>query len=201
MARTKPAPDSKLLSRRVMVNVKRDQTTSTPRVVWAHEIPILEGIFGEGNIVAVEPEALDEGYSPKPSVDMLVHNKKQDAIRRPSESLGLGFVFIGNARAEYDRLALCYGMHPDVRMSWVENVYGRFVEGRFAQLLGEPELEDLPEDQLRELTLAYGYSLTAATFKSTEEERQQAAAAAKEFSALKKPDLVKLATEQGVEIG
>lgn len=156
MAPRKPADSTKILSTRTLVNIKRDQTAATPRVVWLHEIPILEAMFGEGNVVHIEPEALDDGYSAKPSADLLPYNKKQDRVPPPSESLGIGFVFIGDAKTEFSRLAELYGMHPEVKESMAENVYGRFQEGRFAKLVGSPELVDLPDQQLRGLCTAYG---------------------------------------------
>jgi hypothetical protein len=189
------------LSRRVLVNIKRDQTTATPRVVWAHEVPILEAIWGEGNVQSVEPETLDEGFSPKAAASMLVHNRVQDAFRRPSQSLGLGWVFCEDARTEYDRLASCYGMHPEVKQTWVENVFGRFQGGGFQTMVARPELEDLPEDQLRAMLLQSGYQLPIVTYESSEAERAAATKARKEFESADKAALVKLADEYGVELG
>lgn len=197
----KTATDTKPLSRRVLVNIRRDQTTSTPRVVWAHEIPLLEGMFGEGNVQEVDPSVLDEGYSAKAAPDLLTYNKVQDAFRRPSESLGIGFVFIDNARAEFDRLAGCYGKHPDVNEAWVENVYGRFASGAFAAIVGSASVEDLPAEQLRQLVLAYGYALPIVTHESSEAERKAASAAVAEFRSLPAAKLREIAGQVGVEIG
>lgn len=154
MAR-KPATD-KPLSRRVLVLIHRDQTAATSRVLWQHEIPILEAIFGEGNVKPVDASTLDEGYNPKASPEMLIFNKKQDPIAKPSESQGLGYVFIGDPRVEYDRLANLYGRHPDVNETFAEHVYGRFQRGDFARLVGKPELDDLPDAQLLDLARSYG---------------------------------------------
>ena len=194
MARTKAATeqpddddvavlDGPPLSRRVLVNVKRDQTTATPRVVWQHEIPILEAIFGEGMIATLDPATMDDGYSAKAAPELLVHNKRQDTIKRPSESVGLGYVFVGNQQAEYDRLATVYGWHPDVKQTYVENVYGRFARGHFKLALGDPRLEDLPAGQLRELALSYGYQIPAVDFNSGDAERAAAKAAADKIMA------------------
>lgn len=149
---------SKILSRRVLVNIRRDQTAATPRAVWQHEIPILEDVFGEGSAQVVEDPAklLDEGYSARPGPDLTPHNKKQDPIPRPSESIGLGWVFAGDPQAEYDRLAACYGMHPEVKQTYAEHVYGRFQTGRFSLVVGAAELDDMPDDQLRHTVLGWG---------------------------------------------
>lgn len=202
MARPKTAQtDSADVSRRVLVNIKRDQTTATPRVVWRHEIPILEGIFQEGNVVEIDPTTLDEGYNPRASADLLTYNKQQDVFRRPSESLGLGFAFVGDPRAEYERLGACYGMHPEVKQSWVENVYGRFSSGLFARTVGTPDLKDLPEAQLRQLLISFGYTLPIVNYESTEAERKAASAEAAKFQTLPKDELLKLAADVGVELG
>lgn len=153
----KPA-EEKILSRRVLVNVMRDQTAATPRIVWLHEVPILEAVFGEGNVRHVEAEAMDEGYSGKPSPDLMPFNKKQDAILPPSATAGLGFVFVGDPRSEYERLCEVYGQHPEVRESMCEHVYGRFQNGQFARVIGSPVLADLPDAQLVDLAKGYGAS-------------------------------------------
>lgn len=202
MARNaKETASDKVLSRRVLVLIKRDQTAATPRVVWQHEIPILEEIHGEGNIVPVDPSTLDEGYSRKPSPDLLVHNKTQDPIKPPSECAGIGWVFVGSHQGEYERLASCYGRHAEVPVANVEHVYGRFQEGRFSRLLGQPELADLPEDQLRDLIKAWGFQLPQVDTKTSPEDRKRAEDARAQFNAMDTAKLVQMAVEMGVEVG
>lgn len=170
----------KILSRRTLVLINRDQTASTPRVVWAHEMPILEAVFGEGNVRVQEPEQLDDGFSSKLSPELLIFNKKQDPVLPPSLTQGLGFVFIGDPRVEFDRLCNLYGRHPEVNEAMAENVFGRFQTGQFTKLVGAPTLDDLPDDQLHGLCVSYGASA---------EQLKEAGG-----------DLVKLACELGVEI-
>ena len=203
MATSKPAdqalPDN--LSRRIMVLIKRDQTTATPRVVWRHEFPILEAVFGEGNVTEVDRDSLDEGYTAKLSPTLMPFNKSQDAPRKPSDVASLDFAFIGSPQGEYERLAMVYGKHNEINQTFVENVYGRFGAGLFARVLGKPRLADLPADQLRSLALAWGYSLPISTKDSSAEERKEAADAHYKFNTMKAPELVKLAEELGVELG
>jgi len=203
MATRKPAEafDNTNVSRRVLVTIRRDQTTSTPRVVWRHEIPILEAIHGEGNAEETDRAALDEGFSARAAPDMLVYNKRQDAARRPSESAGLDYAFIGNPEAEYERLAAVYGKHPEVNQTWVENIFGRFKAGLFARTLGSAKITDLPPAQLRDLILAWGHALPIATKDSTPAEREEAAKAHAAFHGLEHAQLVKLAEDVGVELG
>lgn len=189
------------VSRRVLVLVKREQTTATPRIVWRHEVPILEAIHGEGNVTDVDRATLDEGFSTRVQPDMLPYNKRQDGHAKPSETAGLDFAFIGNPEAEYERLQAVYGKHPEVNQTWVENIFGRFKSGLFARTLGTPKLTDLPPAQLRQLALAWGYSLPIATKDSTPAEREEAAKAHAAFFAMDHGALVKLAEDLGVEIG
>lgn len=203
MATRKPsdaATTFRLLSRRVAVLIDRGMTDKTPRVVWQHELPILEAVFGEGKVTPIESDKLDEGHNPRPSPDMLVHNKRQDAIRAPSVNVGIGHVFVGDPRAEYDRLGAVYGRHPDIDMLAVEHVYGRFQGGRFAEMVGEPELEDLPDDQVRALVRAWGGAPEDVTFKATDDERRAAAAAIARFNALAGAELLQLARDVGVTL-
>lgn len=193
--------DNTNVSRRVLVLIRREQTDATPRVVWRHEVPILEAIHGEGLVAELDRTMLDEGFTAKVSPDMLVHNKRQDATRRPSESVGLDYAFIGNPEAEYERLGVVYGKHPDVNQTWVENIFGRFKAGLFERTLGTAKLADLPPAQLRDLILAWGYALPIATKDSTPAERAVAADACATFHGLEHDQLVKLAEEVGVELG
>lgn len=188
------------VSRRVLVTIKRDQTTATPRVIWQHELPILEAVFGEGNVVEIDRAALDEGYTARVQPSMLVHNKRQDAPTRPSDAAGLDFVFIGNAQAEFDRMGFVYGRHPEVNQSFVENVYGRMSVGAFKRALGKPTLATLPSEQLRALALAYGFALPVTSKDSSESDKKAAADAYATFYGLPHAALVKLAEECGVEI-
>jgi hypothetical protein len=198
MARNATAQD-KILSRRVLVNVNRDMTTATTRPVWEHEIPILQLIFGEDEVTVVDPKTLDEGYKQKASPDLLIHNKTQDAFPRPSESIGLGHVFVGSPAVEYERLVSAYGRHKDVPISNAEHVYGRFQEGRFAAVTGGATLEDLPPSQLIEMIKGYGY-LYEVGYDAEKSEREAAKKQRAELFAKSQPDLVKLATEVGVTL-
>lgn len=189
----------KQLSCRVLVTIKRDLTEVTPRVIWQHEKPILEELFGEGNVVDVDPATLDEGYTAKASPSLLVYNKTQDVVQRPSESQGIGFVFIGDPQVEYQRLAEVYGKHHEENVLLVEKIYGRFQSGTFAGLMGKPTLQDLPEAQIRSLILGYGYAPD--THKdATQEEKQATLEARRTLATMKLDGLVKLAEEVGVEI-
>ena len=126
MARTRTQP----LSRRVLVIIDRDITAKTSSVIWQHEIPILEAVFGEGKVTPQDAKTLNEGFSSKVSPDLLPYNKVQDAISPPSETSGIGWVFVGDARTEYDRLVSVYGLMPNEERLFVEAVYGRFSDGR-----------------------------------------------------------------------
>lgn len=196
----KTASDSpKMLSTRTLVVISRDQTAATPRTVWAHEIPILEAIFGEGMVRVQEPEALDEGYNPKPSPELLIYNKQQDKVRRPSETQGLGFVFIGDPRNEFERLCSLYGRHPDVNQPYAEYIFGRFDTGKFKALVGSPEMPDLPDDQLRALAMQYGF-VPVVGDKATEDEKLAQRAKQHELTTADNAALLKIADELGVEL-
>lgn len=197
MART--ATD-KILSRRVLVNIRRDVYTSTPLIVWQHEIPLLEEIHGEGNVTEVDPATMDEGYQAKPTPDLLPFNKAQDQIAKPSTTQGIGYVFFGSAQVEYNRLVGAYGRHMEKPIPTVEAVYGRYQDGKFAQVVGQAGLADLPEPQLRELIRSYGY-LPEVAYDATNEEKSAASKARKELMEKDKAGLLKIAEEIGVTVG
>jgi hypothetical protein len=190
----------KNLSTRVLVNIRRDMTEVTPKVIWQHEKPILEMLHGDGNITEVDPTKLDEGYSDKVKPELTPYNKTMDTPARPSTQMGLGFVFIGNADQEWQRLADVYGRHPEENILLVEKIYGRAQDKRLANILGEPRLEDLPDAQLRSTILAYGYAPEPHKDASLDE-KQAAWAARAALNKMPSEELVKLAREVGVDIG
>lgn len=189
----------RILSRRVLVVVDRDMTAKTSRIVWQHEIPILEAIFGEGKVVLSDPKALDEGYEVKTRPELLPWNKQQDTIRKPSETAGLDWVFVGDPRAEYDRLAAAYGTMPESKITNAENVYGRYQDGRFERVVGSAEVEDLPEAQLRDLIKSYGFIPIMDQF-ATDEDKRKARDKTVLLNTAPHPELVKIAAELGVEL-
>jgi hypothetical protein len=198
MARPSTAP-SKQLSRRTLVSIKRDQNTVSPRVVWEHEIPILQAIHGEDEVQVLDPSTLDEGYSAKTSSALLPYNKQQDNPVKPSESQCIGFVFIGDPEAEYNRLIDAYGNSTeDAKTPMARFVYGRFQERRFAPLLGKPELSDLPPAQLVEIILSTGY-IDHVAHDAPREERMAVAEREKQLRALPADQLLKIATERALE--
>lgn len=192
-------PADKNFSTRIPVVIKVEMTTSTPRVIWAHEKPILEELHGEDNVQEIPVEKIDEGYSEKVAPNLLTYNKKQDRVLRPSETLGIGFVFVGEPASEYARLADAYGKHPDIDVSLVEKVYGRFQSGQFAQLLKKPKLSDLPDQQLRSLIAEFGYPGDISK-DATPEEKKDHADKVRGLREMSSDDLLKLAGDVGVEI-
>lgn len=192
-------PADKNFSTRIPVLVKVDMTTSTPKVIWAHEKPLLEEVHGEGNVTEITVDRMDEGYTEKVSPALLVHNKKQDRTLPPSQTLGIGFVFLGTPEAEYARLSDAYGKHPDIDMTVVEKVYGRLQTGPFRDLLKRPRLQDLPDAQLRVLIGDFGYPADISK-DSTQEEKREHADKVRGLREMTTDSLLELAKEVGVEI-
>lgn len=184
----------RVLSRRVLVAIGGDLTSALSKIVWMHEIPILEEVWGEGKVRTVDASALDEGYTTKISPNLTPHNKQQDKIEKPSETAGIDFVFVGDARTEYERLATLYGRHTENSMTYVEYVYGRFNEGRFERLLGLADFDDMPDAQLRQVAIEHGH-LPIVSRDSTPEERKAEATARRELFTMGREQLLKLVTE------
>lgn len=195
-----PEQPARQLSRRIHIIVKRDITSAASTTIWQHEKPILEAIFGEDTIQEIAAETLNDGYSETVRPDLLIHNKTQDKIALPSEAQGMGFVFIGNAESEYLRIAKIYAKLEDEKRPTVEVLYGRFQEGRFSKLLGEPELSDLPAAQLRALILDYGYAPIPHKDASADE-KNAVYKQRKDLATADSKTLVALAEEVGVQIG
>lgn len=184
------------VSRRVAVLVRHrlDNNTHTPKIAWAHELPLLEAVHGEGNVLDIPKDKLNEHFRAKATADLLPWNKAQDALTPPSDSLGVGFVFTGNPEAEYERLAGVYGKHPEVNMTMVEHIYGRFQSGKFEELVVPGTVEDMPPAQLRQLIRGHGY-VPMVDKDSTPEARKEAETRHRELNDAPRERLVEIASE------
>ena len=187
------------LSRRVLVTIQRDPMTVTPRVVWQHELPILDHVFGEGMVKPVDTGTLDEGFSPRAAADLKPFNKTQEDFLPPSQMLNLGFVFLGDANTEFHRMISVYGRDREENISNAEKVFGRFSTGGFQSLLGTPTLDDLPAEQLRAMLREYGY-MQQASYDADEDEKKAASAKSVALMKMPKDQLKKLAIEHGVNV-
>lgn len=196
---TEKAPTEKALSRRIFVTILKDRMDAVTKVIWEHEKPILEEIFGDGTVSAAPAAALDEGFSKKASADLKPFNKSQNDFTPPSEAQGIGFVFIGDPKAEFNRLVQVYGRHPEENISFAEKVYGRESEKRFERVIGRPDLEDLPEAQLRQMICGYGY-LPQASWDDDQAVKDAASKAAEALARASKESLLKTAKEVGVSV-
>lgn len=195
-----PSSASKTLSRRVLVLIKRGITSSVSRVVWQHEVPVLEVMHGEGNVTQPDPQTMDEGFRARPTNDMLVHKPagfKQEDFQRPSVVAGIGFVFHGDPRAEYERLAALYGKKADKDELIIENIYGRFQDGKFESMVGGASVSDFPEAQLRSILREHG-AVPDTTKDSTQAEKVEVGLARAAFAKLTREELVTMVEDLAV---
>lgn len=136
---------------RVIVNVKRGPTDTIGKVVFRHEIPLLEEIHGEGNVAVITDTDPDgrklmrsalKGKGPVISVEEF----PEDDLGADATVIMKHFDPADDPREEYNRMELVYGRHAEKPMSVVEAVYGRFQEGRFTAAVrgdmvrGKPQL-------------------------------------------------------------
>lgn len=199
MARDTAKAD-KPLSTRMLVEIDRDMTAKTPKVIWKHEFPILEAIFGEGKVKEIDPKTMDDGYTAKVSPALLPWNKKQEPRPRPSDSAGIGFIFTGDPRSEYDRLAAAYGKLPDENILAVEKVYGRFQDGKFTSIVAGGDFDDMPDAQLRSLLESYGLAPTGGNKDMSDADKAEAATARETYLNATRADLLKACKDGGVQL-
>ena len=99
-----------MLAKRCDVHIQQGPLYKQAKCVWEHEIPILEGHFGEGNITKYEKHRT---YNEKKGFQVIT----DDIITYPVEELDYDM--------EYGRLEEMYGRHPEIPESLCENIYGR----------------------------------------------------------------------------
>ncbi|RYH21008.1 MAG: hypothetical protein EON54_25880 [Alcaligenaceae bacterium] len=93
---------------------------------------------------------------------------------------------------------MAYGRLPDENRTFVEHIYGREQEKKFAALLGSAELSDLPPSQLRTLIMDYGYAPLPHKDASADE-KNQVFALRKELAEMPLAGLCKLAEDLGIQ--
>lgn len=131
------------MSKRVLVTIDRGMTDKTGKVVWDHEIPILNAVHGadvtEVDLSAVEDlrgtalvlAGTTQIVDPKDPRFKDQAKEKVSLVEVLKRNLSLGKPFSGSVDDEYERLVAMYGTHPDYGLPFVEYVYGRPEQGRF----------------------------------------------------------------------
>lgn len=143
------------MSKRVLISVDRGMTDKTSKVVWDHEVPILQAVHGTDvkmlDLADIEDlrgtalvlEGTTQVIDPKDPRFRDTRKEKVSLVEILKRNLSIGEQFSGNVDEEYDRLMACYGTHPDYNLPFVEYVYGRPEQGRFKEAVGAiAEAED-----------------------------------------------------------
>ena len=134
------------MSKRVLVLVSRSGggtqvTDMTPCVVFEHEVAILEEIHGEGTCTVIDDN--DD------LLDREIRKDRAAQIDHIVKANRLGEIFDGDPKEEYDRMAIKYGAHIEVRVSNVEKVYGAFSTGQFTKVCGVVSYEQMSLSELK----------------------------------------------------
>jgi len=116
-----------MLAKKCDVTIYKGMQTKIPKNIYEHEVTILEAIYGEGT---VEGYKRREHYFPEGKK----YKVEGDVISYEIEEM--------EYEEEYDRVATQYGMHPEVRMTWAEYVYGPRTEGRMEKTAKEKYTAD-----------------------------------------------------------
>lgn len=172
------------MSRRVFVTVNRGMTDSTSVCVFPWEVDILKLVHGDG----VEEVTIDKMCEIKGAVRVEKLKQKHSNVAPPSLREQLeAMTYVdpeqdpaNDPAAEFERLAVKYGMDKEMPMSCVERVYGQFTSGAFESKLKQfakdrapapavqgaedgEELASLTREELREACRERGIP-----FKATE---------------------------------
>lgn len=134
-------------------------TDRTPCIVFEHEIPLLEEIHGEGSV-----EVIDDNND---LLDKEIRKDRASQIEHIVKVNRLGEKFDGDPKEEYDRMAMKYGQHIEVRMSNVEKVYGSFGQGRFTQACGVISYEEMTMAELKKACEELGIEVKPSDKKAT----------------------------------
>lgn len=136
------------MSKRVLVTIDRGMTDKTSKVVWEHEIPVLQAVHGsEVKQVSLEDVEDLKGTAIVLAGTTQVVDPKDPRFRDQAKekvalvdiikrNLSIGSQFSGNVDEEFERLVGLYGTHPEYGLPFVEYVYGRPEQGRLKDAIG-----------------------------------------------------------------
>lgn len=138
------------MSRRHFALIERGMTDKTAVCVYPWELPILLLVHG-GN---VEEKSIDELCAMKEGV-IKVEKLKLKHTEHPAPGLREQYEIMAyvapdedpalDPAAEYDRLAMRYGMDKDLPIACVTRVYGEFSSGAFTSKLEEHAEDRAPK--------------------------------------------------------
>lgn len=111
----------------VKVVVQRDPMEHIANIVPAHEVAILQAIHGEEFVREVPMTKREKLHLEK---QLKATEAELQKLRDAAEESGDDEDIVeldakSQVRAEHERLGTKYGMHPDVKVSFVEYVYGK----------------------------------------------------------------------------
>lgn len=111
----------------VKVIVQRDPMEHIAVIVPAHEVAILQAIHGEEAVREVELTKREKIHLEK---QLAATQAELERIKANAEETGDDEEIIeldakAQVRAEHEKLAFKYGMHPEIKVSFVEHVYGK----------------------------------------------------------------------------
>lgn len=128
----------------IIVHVRRGLTDNTAAMVYPWEVPILEIIHGEGNVVeSDESDVETTAYMKRSPVNQPVDTVLP--LLNGAEEIREAYDPSRDIAGEYGRMINKYGMHPDNPLPVVEYVYGQLKTGQF-----EAAVLDCMPDSLRE---------------------------------------------------
>lgn len=104
-----------MLAKKCDVTLYKGMQTKIAKTIFEHEIKILEAIYGDGTVEKYQRRELVMPEGKKYQVEGDVVNYEVEEI---------------DYYEEYDRMASCYSWHPEIKIQWVEYVYGTRNEGK-----------------------------------------------------------------------
>lgn len=145
-----------MLAKKCDVTLYKGMQTKIAKNIYEHEVKLLEAIYGDGTVEVYKRRELVMPEGKKYQVE-------GDVISYEVEEL--------DYHEEYDRLSSCYGMHPEIKVTWVEYVFGNrneeklnkecnekykaeFGKGSYAPPTTEKEKIEADEDGLKDFTSA-----------------------------------------------
>jgi hypothetical protein len=153
--------------KKIVAIVDRGITDKTPVIIFPHEVRILQELHGESAVRVIDAEsALQE----------------QKGL---FDQLSLRQNIPVNVDEEWDRCLNLYGMHPEIKMTVCQFIYGGPQDERWRKLfVDEKPLDDCSLPELRKLIEVKGIKLTLKPVKgqklTAEQERDQLLYALKE---------------------
>ncbi len=124
-----------MLAKKCNVLIYQSNLSTIPKNIFEHEIPILEGVFGEGSVTKYDYKPMVQAVDQATGKGLNYQVQSDKPVKYEVEEI--------DHDEEYVRLFDLYGKHETINVHMVTHIYGR-IEDRKMEVKAKENYKDEP---------------------------------------------------------